>query len=264
MKLNQFLLECIISVSCLFSFIILSINLPDSFGRTNFIIGVDAHQLRTDLREPEQNILITLKPNQLGIRHALFSPDDHVLQVLLDLIKNENKSIKMAAFLLTDNRIIQAIIDARERGVSIELIFDPQVIQKRNTKKLKKLLNSDANIFIYNAISTANNYMSNIMHNKFIIFGENIYHRAILWTGSFNFTYSAHKNNQENVVIFDDNELIKKFEEQFDRLKTRCTLFTNLASTRPEIVKNKPSDKNNTEIIKKNKIMRKHELLLMS
>ena len=48
------------------------------------------------------------------------------------------------------------------------------------------------------------------MHNKFAVIDG-----RVLLTGSFNWTASADKRNEENLLIIMDKDLIKKYEERF-------------------------------------------------
>ena len=59
------------------------------------------------------------------------------------------------------------------------------------------------------------------MHNKFAIFAQNVKGKALIWTGSFNWTKSAHSANQENVVVLDSADIIESFRKQFKILKQR-------------------------------------------
>lgn len=51
------------------------------------------------------------------------------------------------------------------------------------------------------------------MHNKYMIVDS-----AFILTGSFNWTYQAGKSNQENVVIVDNDFLVKKYDNNFGQL----------------------------------------------
>jgi len=42
-----------------------------------------------------------------------------------------------------------------------------------------------------------------------------------VWTGSYNFTKSATRNNQENIVLLDSKPLIDKYAKQFSLLQER-------------------------------------------
>jgi len=221
MERRSFFIHIIFFFGCLnlFSNVNLPINLPENFGKKQFVIGVDSlHFFKKAKRK--NNIKDLLRPGKHGIRCALFAPDDKVLDVLLYLIGKEKKSIRMAAFLLTDYKIIEAILEAKARGVFVEVVFDRKVA-KEHAKKVRLLSGRGIKVFVYKGYAKykgAN--MSNIMHNKFIVFGENVFKRSLIWTGSFNFTFSAHKNNKENVVILDDSQIIIKFIHEFDHIKT--------------------------------------------
>ena len=51
------------------------------------------------------------------------------------------------------------------------------------------------------------------MHNKFGIIDQRV---AI--TGSFNWTYTATKHNQENLLATSNFTIVKQYEEEFNRL----------------------------------------------
>jgi len=209
-------------VQLLFSFLCLNIfsniNLSENFGTKQFIVGVD-QSLFIKTTKRKNNIKDLLQPNKHGIRCALFSPKDKVLDVLLYLIRKEKQSIRMAAFLLTDYDIIKAILEAKKRGIFIEIVLDKKAA-KEHHKKIRLLKSRGIQVFVYkpNANNLSKN-MSNIMHNKFVVFGENVFKRSLIWTGSFNFTYSAHRNNKENIIILDDFEIIARFIHEFDHIK---------------------------------------------
>jgi hypothetical protein len=52
-----------------------------------------------------------------------------------------------------------------------------------------------------------------LMHNKFVIIDD-----QILMTGSYNWTSQATKFNQENLIVLENEELCRKFIEEFDVL----------------------------------------------
>jgi len=225
MKHRNTFIFCSIFSFLFFSNILFSLSLPQSFGKTHFIIGTDPRDLfKQSNVHSSETLEDILKPTGFGIRHALFSPDDNVLGVLIGLMKKEKSSIQMAAFLLTEYNIVKAIFEARARGVNVVIVFDPKSIYSRYAKLVGSLFSRGVEIYVYkpssnSAAANTNPYLSNIMHHKFIIFGDNIFERSLVWTGSFNFTYSAHRVNQENVVIFDDKDLVKKFNDRFEYIK---------------------------------------------
>ena len=169
------------------------------------------------------------------VHKALFSPDNNPTDLLIDLIDAEKKQILVAIFTLTDKNIAQALIDARKRGVRIEIVADPGYLRPETYSKIDFLAESGINIFTFNTFPCKPKGYC-LMHNKFAIFSKNILGKALLWTGSFNWTRSANTSNQENIIVLDDIEIIEAFTKQFEVLKKRS-----------KIISSKPYHQNNTE-----------------
>ena len=51
------------------------------------------------------------------------------------------------------------------------------------------------------------------MHNKFVIIDDDI-----LLNGSFNWTFSAVTKNNENIAVSGDKKLIRRYNEQFEKI----------------------------------------------
>lgn len=153
--------------------------------------------------------------------HVYFSPDDNVREKLIEAINGENCSIKIAMFSLTDKKIAKALKKAFERGITIEIITDPTCLKDR-FNKINFLSEKGIPVYVYNiAHSKIPKY--SCMHHKFAIFDCNNKNKRFVWTGSFNFTKSASDSNQENVVIIHKRKTVDQFEEQFQKIKNRCS-----------------------------------------
>jgi phosphatidylserine/phosphatidylglycerophosphate/cardiolipin synthase-like enzyme len=155
-----------------------------------------------------------------SIKKALFSPDDDPKKVLLGLIHAEQQAITIAIFSLTDYDICKALISAAQRGVHVEIIAD-RGCASTEWSKIQKLFYAEIPVSIYPIDPTS----KAIMHNKFAVFSLNLTNKPLLWTGSFNFTYSAANWNQENALVLDDLELIRSYLKQFAIIKTRSVPF---------------------------------------
>ncbi len=201
-----------------------SLDVPHNFGKTHFIVGLSEGEILN--RAEQKNDSVCQESYGLicdgKIKQAFFSPDDSVLKVLLYLINQEKKSIRLAAFSFTDGEVAQALLQAMDRGVNIEIVVDPGCMTDK-FGKITILQKKGLNIFVYDPEYKAGNkgLITSIMHNKFILFESNVLDKSLLWTGSFNFTKSAHIRNQENVIVLDDSMLIDKYKMQYERLKTR-------------------------------------------
>lgn len=164
------------------------------------------------------------------ISKSLFSSRDQIKDVLLDLIDNEKDSIDMAVYTYTDKDATQALIRALNRGIKVRLILDAFSKKFFATKDFWNELqsrsdSSENSNFDSLRIYDGGNY--SLMHHKFIIFGRNVGKaqngNPLLWTGSFNITEKAQRENYENVLITDSKSAIDGFKQEFDEL-IRVTL----------------------------------------
>lgn len=148
---------------------------------------------------------------------VLFSPEDKITEKLIRFINESKSRIYAAVYMLTDKKIADALIKAKnERGIDVQVITDQSCLESK-FNKVDFLKENGIEIFIFRSNRIKNtNKLEKIMHNKFALFDNNV------WTGSFNWTVSANKKNQENVVCLDDENIYKKYEGQFEKLKKRC------------------------------------------
>lgn len=159
---------------------------------------------------------------------SYFSPDEGVADVFISYINTEQKSIRIACYLLTHLQIAKALIRAVERGVLVELVIDQTSL---DSSGVHKLLGAGIPIFVYvppmERDARKPGHRRNIlMHNKFCIFES----QGLLWTGSFNFTLTAAEANQENVVILDDPATVRRFSDRFLYLKVRSEHVTHISA----------------------------------
>ena len=173
---------------------------------------------------PEQKNSVTFTPGADGhIRQVLFSPDDEVHAALLQLITQEQSSIQVAVFSFTDGDVAHALVSAHQRGVDVQVITDTSCVQGKYNK-IEFLHDKGVPVYVYN-LRPARGNTSGIMHHKFAVFGNTLGGKNLVWTGSFNFTRSAHKNNQENVMVFDDSVGVQRYQKQFTVLKQRSERY---------------------------------------
>ncbi len=226
-------------------------------GKTHFVVGADRSSNEEFPRVRMQ------RPREVSVLDGLpLNGEGHVCTVLFDtfydtleiLIAREKKSILVAAYMLTDKRIVQWLCDAHRRGVRVEVVTDASCLRER-FNKLGELYECGIPVFICMADKKAK---LSLMHNKFILFESNIYERKIVWTGSANLTRSAFNEiHHENVVILDDAVAYCDYQKKFSHLKKQseryeeCTI-TNAALHEKIRVSNNTL-KNNTSKKKKRK-----------
>lgn len=126
-----------------------------------------------------------------------FTPGGDCTQEVVDSINNSVNAIWVQAYTFTSRPIQRALVDAKQRGVNVQVILDKDALQYN-----QNLLN----YFTQNKIPVWIDYQPSIAHNKVMIIDQT---RVI--TGSFNFTYAAQNKNAENLLIIDDEGLAKKY-----------------------------------------------------
>jgi phosphatidylserine/phosphatidylglycerophosphate/cardiolipin synthase-like enzyme len=140
-----------------------------------------------------------------------FSPEDHLADHLLELINKEEKSIRVAIYGFTHYRIATALINAKKRGVKVEVLIDPFSIGTKTP--IKRLVDAGIAVHVFSPKNVPEGKHP-LLHDKFCVFGE-----TLVWTGSFNFTYSADTQHQENAVLIDDKEIVERFSKKFASIK---------------------------------------------
>jgi len=150
----------------------------------------------------------TLTPTSGQVEtEAYFSPRGGCTDAIVRLIKESNKSIDVAIYSFTSKKIAKALIDAHNRGVKVRVIID---YGNGKSRYCVGPLLEDAGIEVRYKKGSG----GGLMHHKYAI-----YDGKILSTGSFNWTGSAERRNDENlVVIKNDPELVEEFKRNFSKL----------------------------------------------
>ncbi len=154
-------------------------------------------------------------------------------------VSNAKKTIFISAFVLSDPYLIKLLIDAKNRGVNIKIILDPNKSDTYDNPNYKT-----AEILKQNKISyrwfKPNSYHDtefNMLHTKLMIVDNEII------VGSGNFSHKGLDINHEVGLITNDNEVVDKAKIFFNEVwknNTSLEPITNLPPT-----PNNPIDKPN-------------------
>lgn len=157
-----------------------------------------------------------------------FSPDDQLEKRLISMIEKEQKSIHVAIYCMTHRGIAGALIDAKKRGVFVEVIVDRFSVKVK--APLQKLADAGILVSVWDPDPGRRKAAHRpLMHNKFCVFGD-----ETVWTGSFNFTYEASRMHQENVVVLKDPALAAAYKSQFINIKMRsCVPLGSYVAAHP-------------------------------
>lgn len=199
----------------LLSYDLWALRLPIGFGKTHFIVGTQPSAF-LPTRTASTRVKKTIQPS---CNRSFFAPDNNLEKLLCSYIDAEKEAIDIAIYSFTHKKIAQALVSACKKGVKIRIVTDSSGVPDRRSK-ITYLHQQNIPIYVYEKPLVVQ-ALNNIMHHKFALFKNNN-NDSLLWTGSFNFTHSAVINNQENVIVSNDNNLIKDYTDQFNRLLERC------------------------------------------
>lgn len=144
----------------------------------------------------------------MSTNKAYFSPGDDCLNHILELIDGCENSLDICVFTISDDRIKNALLNAHVENVAIRVISDNDKLKDEG---------SDIKELAQRGISVKIDTTPYHMHHKFMIVDG-----KILLTGSYNWTRSAARFNQENVLSMQDADVISSFQGHFDELWEKC------------------------------------------
>ncbi len=143
-----------------------------------------------------------------------FSPEDGVAKYVVQRLKSARTNIHFMTFSYTADAISDAMIAQVKAGLVVRGVFERQNAGGSGAD-FGRLKAGGVDV-----LEDGNCY---ILHHKVIVIDE----RTVI-TGSYNFTSSAEKDNDENLVIVDDPALASAYLEEFQRVQaqaqapTRC------------------------------------------
>lgn len=143
-------------------------------------------------------------PTGTAASQAFFSPQDPCVHKIVRMFGSARKGVDVCVYTITDDRIRDAILAAHRRGVMVRIISDNEKSDD---------LGSDIQQLDRRGVAVRVDRTEHHMHHKYAIFDN-----KQLITGSYNWTRSAAKNNEENFIVTSDPDLLKSFSRAFNRL----------------------------------------------
>jgi phosphatidylserine/phosphatidylglycerophosphate/cardiolipin synthase-like enzyme len=138
---------------------------------------------------------------------------------LFNLFAHAKNNIKITIYTFTNKKLAKALKIAARRGIKITIIADKKEAKFKYSVIPNLALIKNFNILLL----TGKNYKNGDkakMHVKMSIVDD-----KYLITGSANYTYSAFFKNYEYILISQNKELIKKFNNFFYYLKEKSTPY---------------------------------------
>ncbi len=149
------------------------------------------------------SITPSLNFNSVCLPVFTFSPHGNVKDVTISGINAAKKEIKAAIFSLYSQNIANALIEAKKRGVKIEIVTDR--VQASQSTVIKPLVEAGIKL------RWTRGFNKGVMHHKFAVLDG-----KLIMTGSYNWSNSAEYYNFENVFLSMDRSYAEGFSKEFD------------------------------------------------
>lgn len=152
-----------------------------------------------------------------GTIQLAFTPEDDANTLILQAIYDARKQVLVQAFSFTSKSIAGALINARQRGVDVQLIADAEQMLKMERSQVAAVAAAGVPVFVDGQHASA--------HSKVMVIDAGGPDPVVI-TGSFNFTHSAQYRNAENLLLFRGNhELAAAYRNNWRRHREHSQPF---------------------------------------
>lgn len=134
-----------------------------------------------------------------------FSPEDGIADKLVNLINDADTSVLFLTSSFTLDDLASAMIEKAAQGIEVKGVFDASSVTSNEGTEYDRLRRAGLNIRM--------DGIEGLMHEKLIIIDS-----QIIAIGSYNYTASADRRNDENIMIVHDAELARILEMEFERI----------------------------------------------
>jgi phosphatidylserine/phosphatidylglycerophosphate/cardiolipin synthase-like enzyme len=149
------------------------------------------------------NPMVTIDGTQV---ENYFSPDDGVINPLVKLLNNAEKSIYFLTFSFTSNELGDIIRAKNEAGLKIAGVMDEEQISSNQ--------GTEFDPFKQGGIDVRIDGNAGQMHHKVFVVDE-----KIVVLGSYNFSQNAELRNDENIILVYDPIIAQQFIMEFERVQ---------------------------------------------
>ena len=138
-----------------------------------------------------------------------FSPDDHVARRIVALLRGARQSIYFMAYSFTASDFGEILRQKAQDGVKVAGVMDESQVKSGSGAEFSAFTQAGLPVYL--------DGNPGLMHHKVIIIDQ-----QIVITGSYNFTASAERTNDENVVIFFDPQIAAQYMAEFQRVYAKA------------------------------------------
>lgn len=147
-----------------------------------------------------------------------FSPQGRCSTYILREIEKAQKELLIAVYAFTSDEIARAVVQAKNRGVSVQIVLDREFDAANEKSQARFLEGQKIPLKRISGIKpAAPEREPGLMHQKFSVID-----RKTVFTGSYNWTRSADNSNDENLLLFRDaGPLAEEYRKVFFQLWER-------------------------------------------
>lgn len=153
-----------------------------------------------------QKIQQTQNTTNSELQYYFTKANQHPDIQLIKVIDSAKNNLDIAIYSLTKQSIVDAIINAKSRGVIVRLMTD-KIESKSKSESKELILLKNANIPI------KINSHSGLLHIKMTIADKNT-----ATTGSYNYSENASKSNDEILMVINDPKVAIDFDNEFESM----------------------------------------------
>lgn len=147
---------------------------------------------------------LLIERNSFRLHEVLFSPGQDIPENLGFYLSQAKKTIDICVYTISDEKLAKCLIAMHKKGIKVRIITDNHKMQDAGSQ-IKSMAREGISVKIDNS--------KYHMHNKFGIIDN-----RIIFTGSYNWTYTAQQHNQENLIITTNYTIVHKFMDEFAAL----------------------------------------------
>ncbi len=165
-----------------------------------------SNDVKSKAADNKSNINQEAQISSSNIQYYFTRANEHPDVQLIKVINSAKSTLDIAIYSITKKEIVDAIINAKNRGVTVRLMTDKiESSSKSEAKELKLLKDKKIPIKV--------NSHSGLLHIK-----TTIADKSVATTGSYNYTENASIQNDEVLLIIKDSKVATDFSDEFQRM----------------------------------------------
>ena len=160
---------------------------------------------------------------------AIYTPNGSIADTLATYIDRAQQTLDITIYNWNSPRIVTAVNAAKVRGVAVRVIYEDD----NSNFSIANIRADIPRIFRPRQTGGTTNTTS-IMHNKYVVIDAASTARAMVWTGSTNWTAAQLSSDRNNSIAIQDQSLARVYTMEFDEMwgSSTATPGTSLFGSR--------------------------------